>query len=121
MEARQKFEKCWETLVRDYQILKKKEAFFYEADLQLHLAFRLTQDFEKHEVHQEYRLSPSDIETSGRPLSRGIRADLAIHPEDSEYPYIIAEIKWQPLAERFAENSELYKQWLLRCARARIA
>ena len=113
-KVKQKFEECWKSFVDDYPVLRKKQAFLYEADLQLHLACRLREELQSEWVHQEYRIRPSEVDTGGRPLAKGISADIAIHPEDSEYPYLIVEIKWWPLSGSFEDDPKRYEEWLTR-------
>jgi len=100
--------------VDEYPVLRKKEAFFYEGDIQLHLACRLRKELQSDWIHQEYRIHPSEVDTGGRPLAKGIRADIVIHPEDSEDPYLIVEIKWWPLYGSYKEDPKRYEQWLVR-------
>ena len=111
-EVKNKFEEIWKSFVDDYPVLRRRQAFFYEADLQLHLAHRLLEDLPDNWVHQECRISPSEVDTGGRPLAKGIIADLAIYPKDRQYPFLIAEMKWWPLSGEYEDDPKRYEEWL---------
>jgi len=100
------FESSWNKLIETYSEKRLLPSWCSEGDIQLNLAHNLLTTLSPSQVHIEFPI-PLDVTTFADQLyyngrvkrtpGKCIVADICLLDDDNLYPYLIAEIKFQPV------------------------